>query len=78
MKSSKQHPCRKLVLNELDKEIFNILGTNQPIDFVQLVEMLRVNSSKLKKRLTQLKKHKYIKYHKDYSNILLNHDLDAS
>lgn len=55
------HPCRKIKITEEDKKIFAALQAQGPMDFIDLFNKLQLfEKQELKKRLTQLKKHKLI------------------
>ena len=60
MVKKKQHPCRKLVINAMDEKILKHIRNNPDYDLTELEELVSMNKIQLKKRLKQLKKHKYI------------------
>lgn len=64
------HPCRKLVLNEFDELIFSSVsdGVNS---FEALLAELGVEKRMLRKRLSQLKKHGYVRFDSTMNRIEL-------
>lgn len=76
---SKKHPCRKVVLGELDRRIAKVLNSLElEEEFISLVELNRlinddgaekVQKPQLKKRLSSLAREGFVKLHKkDSSN----------
>lgn len=70
------HPCRKLVLTDLDEKILSYIKKNRAMSFETLLEVFdSIPKQQLKKRIIQFKKHELIKASADLRKISIHPNL---
>lgn len=59
---SKKHPCRKIILNQIDRLILAELEKREGLDFDDALELTGLQKTQLIKRLNSLHREGYLRF----------------